>query len=80
MTIITGKANDIVKVNVTALPNGATGNITATVAAGGSVEGLAEASDNGDGTWNVTLKKAGTGSVTFKSGAVQTVVNVNVTD
>lgn len=76
---ITGKVNDVVKVNVTALPNGATGTITATVASSGEVEGLAEASDNGDGTWNVTLKKAGTGSVTFKSGSVQTVVNVNVT-
>lgn len=72
---ITGKANDTVKVNLTALPNGATGDITATV----DTEGLAEATDNGDGTWNVTLKKAGTGSVTFKSGTVQTVVNVNVT-
>lgn len=72
---ITGKTNDTVKVNLTALPNGATGDITATVA----TEGLAEATDNGDGTWNVTLKKAGTGTVTFKSGTVQTVVNVNVT-
>lgn len=70
---ITGKTNDTVKVNLTALPNGATGDITATVA----TEGLAEATDNGDGTWNITLKKAGTGSVTFKSGTVQTVVNVN---
>ena len=72
---ITGKVNDTVKVNLTALPNGAVGDITATIA----TEGLAEASDNGDGTWNVTLKKTGTGSVTFKSGTVQTVVNVNVT-
>lgn len=72
---ITGKPNDTVKVNLTALPNGATGDITATV----TTEGLAEATDNGDGTWNVTLKKTGTGTVTFKSGAVQTVVNVNVT-
>ena len=72
---ITGKANDTVKVNLTALPNGATGDITATVA----TEGLAEATDNGDGTWNVTLKKAGTGTVTFKSGSVQTAVTVNVT-
>lgn len=72
---ITGKANDTVKVNLTALPNGAVGDITATVA----TEDLAEAQDNGDGTWNVTLKKTGTGSVTFKSGTVQTVVNVNVT-
>nr|UVY29435.1 MAG: hypothetical protein [Bacteriophage sp.] len=72
---ITGKANDVAKVTVTALPNGATGNITTTVA----TEGLAEATDNGDGTWNVTLKKAGTGTVTFKSGTAQTVVNVNVT-
>lgn len=71
---ITGKPNDTVKVNLTALPNGATGDITATVA----TEGLAEATDNGDGTWNVTLKETGTGPVTFKSGTVQTVVNVNV--
>lgn len=71
---ITGKTNDTVKVNLTASPNGAVGDITATV----ETEGLAEATDNGDGTWNVTLKKAGTGTVTFKSGTVQTVVNVNV--
>lgn len=72
---ITGKENDVVKVNVNAFPNGAVGNITATVAG----TGLADAVDNGDGTWNVTLKSSGTGTVTFKSGAVQTVVNVNVT-
>lgn len=72
---ITGKINDTMKVTVTALPNGATGDITATV----SPEGAAEATDNGDGTWTVTSKKAGTGTVTFKSGTVQTVVNVNVT-
>lgn len=72
---ITGKTNDVAKVTVTALPNGATGDITATVA----TEDLAEAVDNGDGTWNVTLKKAGAGTVTFKSGSGQTVVEVNVT-
>lgn len=71
---ITGKANDVVKVNVTAFPNGATGDITATI----DTEGTAEATDNGDGTWNITLKEAGPGTVTFKSGSVQTVVNVNV--
>lgn len=72
---ITGKTNDTVKINLTALPNGATGDITTTI----DTEGLTEATDNGDGTWNVTLKKTGTGTVTFKSGSVQTVVNVNVT-
>lgn len=72
---ITGETDDVAKVTITALPNGATGNITATVA----TAGLVEATDNGDGTWNVTMKKAGTGTVTFKSGSVQTVVNVNVT-
>ena len=72
---ITGRTNDVVKINVTAFPNGAVGDITATV----DTEGLATANDNGDGTWNVTLKKAGTGSVTFKAGSAQTVVNVNVT-
>lgn len=70
---ITGKENDVVKVNLTALPNGATGTITSTVSAGGG----AEATDNGDGSWNVTLKKTGTGTVTFKSGSVQTVVTFN---
>lgn len=72
---ITGKVDDVTKVTVTALPNGATSDITATV----DTEGLATTTDNGDGTWNITLKKAGTGTVTFKSGTVQTVVNVNVT-
>lgn len=71
---ITGKPNDVVKVNLTALPNGATGDIAATV----ETEGLAAVTDNGNGTWNVTLKKAGTGTITFKSGSAQTVVNVNV--
>lgn len=71
---ITGKVNDVMKVTVTALPNGAAGAITATVDEGST----AKATDNGDGTWNVTLKKAGTGTITFKSGTVQTTVNVNV--
>lgn len=72
---ITGKINDVAKVTITALPNGASSNITPTVVP----EGTADARDNGDGTWNVTLKKSGTGTVTFKSGSVQTAVNVNVT-
>lgn len=71
---ITGKANDVAKITVTALPNGATSNITAAI----SEKDLAEATDNGDGTWNVTLKTSGHGTVTFRSGTVQTVVNVNV--
>lgn len=69
---ITGKVNDVVKVNLTAFPNGATGDITATV----STEGTAETHDNGDGTWNITLKKSGT--VTFKSETAQTDVSLNV--
>nr|UWD63363.1 MAG: hypothetical protein [Bacteriophage sp.] len=73
---ITGKENDTVKIHLTASPNGAIDDITATT----STEGTTEATDNGDGTWNITLKKAGTGTVTFESGSVQTVVNVNVTD
>lgn len=71
---ITGKTNDVVKVNVTAFPNGAVGDITATI----NAKDTAEATDNGDGTWNITLKQAGDGTVTFTSGDVQTVVNVNV--
>lgn len=71
---ITGKVNDVVKVNLTAMPNGAVGNIATTI----TPEGSATAMDNGDGTWNVTLKKSGTGSVTFKSGTAQAVVSVEV--
>lgn len=72
---LTGKVNDVRKVNMTALPNGASGDITATV----TEAGLATAADNGDGTWNITLKKAGTGTITFKSGTAQTIVHVTIT-
>lgn len=71
---ISGKINDHVTVNVMASPNGATGTITATVAEATK----AVATDNGDGTWDIQLKQAGTGTVTFKAGTVQTVVNLNV--
>lgn len=73
---ISGKVGDHVTVNVMASPNGASGTITATVAE----TTKAVATDNGDGTWDIKLKQAGTGTVTFKagSGSVQTVVNFNV--
>lgn len=71
---ISGKINDRVTVNVMASPNGATGTITATVAEAAK----AVATDNGDGTWDIQLKQSGTGTVTFKSGSAQTVVNFNV--
>lgn len=71
---ISGKINDHKTVNVIASPNGATGTITATVAE----DTKAVATDNGDGTWDIQLKQAGTGTVTFKSGSVQAVVNFSV--
>lgn len=71
---ISGKTGDHVTVNVVASPNGATGTITATVAEATK----AVAIDNGDGTWDIQLKQSGTGTVTFKSGSVQTVVSFNV--
>lgn len=71
---ISGKINDHVTVNVMASPNGATGTINATVAEATK----AVATDNGDGTWDIQLKQSGTGTVTFKAGTVQTVVNFNV--
>lgn len=71
---ISGKVGDHVTVNVMASPNGASGTITATVAE----PTKAVATDNGDGTWDIQLKQAGTGTVTFKAGTVQTVVNFNV--
>lgn len=72
---LTGKVGEIKKVSVNATPNGATGKITATV----STAELATATDNGDGTWNINLKKAGTGTVTFKSDTIQTTVAINTT-
>lgn len=73
---ISGSVGDHVTVNVVASPNGATGNITATV----NENTKASATDNGDGTWDIELKQNGTGKVTFKAGtdSVQTVVNFNV--
>lgn len=71
---ISGNVGDHVTVNVVASPNGATGTITATV----NENTKAAATDNGDGTWDIELKQTGTGTVTFKSGDVQTVVNFNV--
>lgn len=71
---ISGKVGDHVTVNVMASPNGASGTITATVAE----TTKAVATDNGDGTWDIQLKQSGTGTVTFKAGTVQTVVNFNV--
>lgn len=71
---ISGKVGDHVTVNVVASPNGATGTITAIVAE----TAKAVATDNGDGTWDIQLKQPGTGTVTFKSGSVQTVVNFSV--
>lgn len=70
----TGKVNDVVKIKVTAFPNGATGNITAAV----SPEGTATALDNGDGTWNITLKKPGITNIAFKSGTAQAAAHINV--
>lgn len=71
---ISGKVGDHVTVNVVASPNGATGTITATVAE----TAKAVATDNGDGTWDIKFNQTGKGTVTFKAGAVQTVVNFNV--
>jgi len=72
---ISGKVGDHVTVNVAASPNGATGTINATV----DETTKAVATDNVDGTWDIQFNKAGAGTVTFKSGSVQTVVKFNVT-
>lgn len=71
---ISGKVGDHVTVNVVASPNGATGAITATV----DETSKASATDNGDGTWDIKLNQNSTGTVTFKSGDVQTVVKFTV--
>lgn len=71
---ISGNIGDHVTVNVVASPNGATGNITATV----NEDTKASATDNGDGTWDIELKQNGTGTVTFNDDSIHTVVNFNV--
>lgn len=71
---ISGRVGGHVTVNVMASPNGATGTITATVAEAAK----AVATDNGDGTWDIQFKQTGAGTVTFKDGTVQTVVNFTV--
>lgn len=71
---ISGSIGDHVTVNVVASPNGAIGTITATVAK----TDKAVATDNGDGTWDIQFNQSGTGTVTFKADAVQTVVNFNI--
>lgn len=68
------KVNDTVKVTVNASPEGASGTITTTT----STTGLAETADNGDGTWTITAKKPGVGTVTFKTDTVHTDVQLNV--
>lgn len=70
----TGKVNDVIKVKITAFPDGATSDITAAI----SPENTATATDNGDGTWNITLKKPGTANIAFKSGSVQAAAHFTV--
>lgn len=65
------KVNDVVKVKITALPDGATSDITTTI----SPTGTATAVDNGDGTWDITLKKPGTSNILFKTGTAQAAVH-----
>lgn len=72
---ITGKTGNTTKITVIAGPNGATGDITATV----SDPELATATDNGDGTWNITLKQKGTGTITFNADNASTTVTLNAT-
>lgn len=72
---ITGNVNEVVKIKVTALPNGAVGDITATV----TPAEKAKAIDNGDGTWNITLKQEGETTITFNSGETTTTTTIKVT-
>lgn len=73
-THLTGKVNDTTNITVIAGPNGATGTITATV----TPENSAKATDNGDGTWNITMKNAGTSTIAFDSGTTQATVTLNI--
>lgn len=69
-----GNVNDVIKVKITASPEGATGKITASI----FPDGTSTAQDNGDGTWSITLKKPGVTNIAFKSGSVQTAAHFTV--
>lgn len=69
---IRGKVNTATKVKITALPNGAAGTISAH-----APDGLASVTDNGDGTWTITPKKTGPGTITFNAGDVSTTVTLD---
>lgn len=70
------KVNDTVKVTLNASPEGASSTITTAL----STEGLAQADDNGDGTWTITAKKAGVGAISFRSGTAHADVQLNITN
>lgn len=70
---VTCKVNEPVKITVTALPNGATGTITAE----NSKAETSTVTDNGDGTWTLIAKEAGNSSIAFKSGDARVTVPVN---
>lgn len=62
------------RVKVTALPNGATSLISAT-----ATDGLASVTDNGDGTWTITPKKAGNGTISFSADTASASVTLTAT-
>ena len=73
---ITCKVGDTVKVAINASPEGASGTITTAV----STNGLANATNNGDGTWTITANKAGVGAISFQAGSVHSDVQLTVQD
>lgn len=71
---INSKVNVATKVKITALPNGAATTISANAS-----DGLASVTDNGDGTWTITPKKPGTGTISFKADTASATVNLTAT-
>lgn len=69
---VTCNVDEPVKVTVTALPEGATGTITAE-----NSDGASTVTDNGDGTWTIIAKKAGRSPVAFKSGSTQVTIKID---
>lgn len=71
---ITCKVGDTTKITVTASPEGASGTITTVL----SPEGLANAVDNGDGTWTISAKEPGAGAISFNSSTVHADVQLSI--
>lgn len=73
-SVINSKVNVATKVKVVAIPNGASSNISVN-----AEDGLASVTDNGNGTWTITPKKPGNGTIRFQADKASATVQLTAT-